>query len=74
MNWVSQLFDSYHGRRKFAFIAHRELAESGKSHLVDADMKDFLQNLKDKGHLENTLLLIFSDSGARYVPRIRMMG
>ena len=34
--------------------------------LTDADLKEFLEYMKLKGHLDNTLLLVMGDHGARF--------
>ena len=34
--------------------------------LTDTDLRDFLEYLKRNGHLDNTLLLVMADHGARF--------
>ena len=68
-NYARQLFRTYPRRtRKFSFLLHTELshAQSDQLQLADDDMTDFLQDMYSSGYLDDTVLVVMSDHGARY--------
>ena len=68
MHWVRQFFDAYKNTPKFSFLFYSEFShgEPIRLTLLDDDLVMFLRTLKDAGHLENTLLVLMSDHGARF--------
>ena len=41
-------------------------ADNNPGQFIDADLAKTLRYLKDNGHLDNTLLIVMGDHGARY--------
>lgn len=68
LNWVKQFFQSYPHKPKFSFLFHSEYSHDMYNELkwADDDLKDFLEFLHTQGHLENTLLILMADHGARF--------
>ncbi|GAB6024063.1 hypothetical protein CHUAL_008776 [Chamberlinius hualienensis] len=68
LDYVEDFFDHYSKRPKFFFGFHAELSHDDYNlvGLVDNDLVTFLQSFKDKGHLNNTLLIMMSDHGHRF--------
>ena len=68
LNWVREFFDMYRDKPKFSFLFHGELSHQGCNELqwVDGDLLAFLKQIKSHGHLDNTLLILMSDHGARF--------
>ena len=68
LNWVSEFFDVYRGKPKFSFLFHSEFTHGGYNELqwADDDLLAFLKHMKDSGHLDNTLLILMADHGARF--------
>lgn len=66
-NYLKQFIEAYRGKRKFAFNFHVGLSHEYQNFLAygDQHFSDFLKWLKDDGHLENTVLIVFSDHGSR---------
>ena len=68
LNWILELYKVYPSRPKFSFLFHSELSHDGFGELgaADLDLKAFLEYMEQSGHLDNTLLILMSDHGARY--------
>jgi hypothetical protein len=69
LNWVRSFFDAYPKTPKFSFLFHSEFSHDAFSQLGLADdaLKQFLMNMKRSGYLNNTLLILMADHGARFV-------
>ena len=65
---ILDLYDMYGSKPKFSFMWNTELSHDSLSmvRLVDDDLKSFLQKLKHTNLLNNTLLILLSDHGARF--------
>ena len=59
---------SYKVRLKFSFIFHSELSHDHMTYVgaADDDLRDTLICMNDRGYLDNTLLILMSDHGARF--------
>ncbi len=68
LNYIREMWDMYPNSPKFSFLFHSELSHDGFSDVqnVDDDLVDFLVDLERKGHLNNTILILMSDHGARF--------
>ena len=68
LEWSKQLFEMYPHHPKFSFIFHSELSHDDHSRLrlVDADLVAYLRHMKQDGYLNNTVLVMMSDHGARF--------
>lgn len=68
LNWARDLFDTYREQPKFSFVFHSELSHDhiGTLRVVDQDLTKFLQYMEGESHLDNTLLILMSDHGARF--------
>lgn len=68
LNWMKDFADVYVNQRKFSFVFHAEYTHDGYSDLknADNDLKNFLQYLYQKGHLDRAMLILMSDHGARF--------
>lgn len=67
LDYLKQFVTAYKGKRKFMFSMLAELCHEYPNFLAngDEDFLDYLKWLKDGGHLDNTILIFFSDHGAR---------
>ena len=67
-NWIKQFFHMYPKQPKFSFLFHSEYTHghTSKVRAADQDMLDFLSYMQNNGFLNNTLLLLMSDHGARF--------
>lgn len=67
IDYLKQFMAAYKEKRKFAFSFLVELSHEYPNFLSygDEDFLNFLKWLKSEGHLDNTLLIFFSDHGAR---------
>lgn len=67
-NWIREFYRMYPNQPKFSFLFHSELSHDkhSMSRLIDQDLKDLLWGLQERGELENTLLILMSDHGARF--------
>jgi hypothetical protein len=66
--WISGVYQMYKNRSKFVFGFHSEVSH-GDNNLVetaDEDLTDTLKFLREGGYLNNTLLILMSDHGARF--------
>ena len=68
LNWVREFFDMYPRMPKFSFLLHSEMSHDGlhELQLVDKDTETFLRGMNASGYLDNTLLILMSDHGARF--------
>ncbi|XP_045203694.2 uncharacterized protein LOC123556784 isoform X2 [Mercenaria mercenaria] len=67
IDYLKQFIAAYKGKRKFMFSFLAELSHEYPNLLAngDDDFLEFFKWLKDGGHLENSVLIFFSDHGAR---------
>lgn len=67
MDYARHLFTVYRTKPKFVFGFHGELSHDSFNLLgaVDDDLVDWIQWFENKGHLNNTVLIIMSDHGHR---------
>lgn len=68
LNWIKDLYKMYPDQPKFSFVFHSEFTHGGYSEVsvVDNDLKQFLIYMNDQGYLNNTMLILMSDHGARF--------
>lgn len=68
LNWGRDFFDMYPRMPKFSFLFHSELSHDGLNdlQLVDEDTEAFLRAMNASGYLDNTLLILMADHGARF--------
>lgn len=62
---------TYHNKKPlFAFSFHGELSHDSINLIgnADDDITEWLQNLQRNGLMDNTILILMSDHGNRYVP------
>ena len=67
-NWGRDMFDSYKVRLKFTFLFQTSLSHDHMTYLkvADENLRDTLMYMNDRGHFDNTLLILMSDHGARF--------
>ena len=67
-NWGRDMFESYKVRLKFSFLFHSSLSHNHMTHVsvADEDLRDTLMHMNNRGHFDNTLLLVMSDHGLRF--------
>lgn len=72
IDYLKQFVSAYKGKRKFLFSFLAELSHEYPNLLAngDDDFLEFVKWLKENGHLDNTVLIFFSDHGAR-IDKIR---
>lgn len=68
MDWVKDAFQMYQNRLKFIFAFHSEYSheDSSKLNWADDDLLGMLKFLENKNYLNNTVLILMSDHGARF--------
>lgn len=68
MDWVKDGFQMYRNRLKFMFAFHSEYSheDSSKLNWADDDLLEMLKYLEDNNYLNNTVLILMSDHGARF--------
>ncbi|XP_065337765.1 uncharacterized protein LOC135938133 [Cloeon dipterum] len=68
MNQVKNLYRTYPDKPKFLFSFHCELSHDSFNDVTaaDEDLLDLFRWMKNKGHLNNTLLVVMSDHGHRF--------
>ncbi|XP_064641871.1 uncharacterized protein LOC135496468 [Lineus longissimus] len=73
MNWVTDFLNVFKHQRIFSFGFHSECSHNDNKplNIVDDDLKAWLQMLLIKGYLNNTMLILMSDHGARFQSEIR---
>lgn len=67
MQYVKRFFDTYRNERKFAIPFLVEISHNNQNILALADeaIYDFFVGLKSAGHLNNTVVIFFSDHGPK---------
>ena len=67
-NWMRELFSVYPNHRKFSFVFNSIISHEHPSELqvVDKDLKILLEDLFRGGFLNNTVLILMADHGARF--------
>ncbi|XP_025835710.1 uncharacterized protein LOC112906173 [Agrilus planipennis] len=67
-NYIKHFFSVYRNRPKFLFGFHGQLSHDSYNLIgaADDDLYKFLKELNDKGHLNNTILILMSDHGHRF--------
>ena len=68
LEYLLSFFRAYKDKPKFSIITHADISHGDQNTIgyVDDDLKSILQTLENENFLKNTLLIIFSDHGARY--------
>ena len=68
LNWVKDFFNVYSDVPKFSFLFHSEYSHDQFSsiRLADEDLRSFLAELNSDNILNNTLLVLMADHGARF--------
>lgn len=68
MDWVKDGFQMYQNRLKFIFAFHSEYSHEDSSTLrwADDDLLGMLKYLEENNYLNNTMLILMSDHGARF--------
>ena len=69
MNWIREFFKAYKDEPKFSFLflsalTHDEPLKVNAA--VDNDIRTFLRKLNEGGYLDNTLVILMADHGARF--------
>ncbi|XP_059486350.1 uncharacterized protein LOC132202977 [Neocloeon triangulifer] len=69
MNQVKNLYHTYPDKPKFLFSFHCELSHDSINQVTsaDEDLLELFQWMKTEGHLNNTLLVVMSDHGHRFM-------
>ena len=68
LNWISDFYKMYDKKPKFSFLFHAEFTHGGydKVRVVDDDLLLFLQTMEHQRYLNNTILILMADHGARF--------
>ena len=68
LKYLLSFFRRYKDRPKFGFSSHAAISHDGVNTIgyADDDLKAFLETFKKESFLDNTLLIIFADHGARF--------
>jgi membrane-anchored protein YejM (alkaline phosphatase superfamily) len=68
MNHIKSIFNKYKDQPKFIFGFHGELSHDSYNDIgvADEDVLHWIRDLKEYGHLNNTILILMSDHGHRY--------
>ncbi|CAF1307156.1 unnamed protein product [Didymodactylos carnosus] len=69
LNWIKELFEMYPSNQpKFSFLLHKQYSHNSNNYLPYADDEtlQFLQYMNKHGYLDNTMLMIMTDHGARF--------
>jgi hypothetical protein len=66
--WITEFLKTYKHERTFSFGFNGECSHNDNHplNIIDDDLKMWLENLFTNGYLENTLLILMSDHGARF--------
>ncbi|XP_064625280.1 uncharacterized protein LOC135486430 [Lineus longissimus] len=72
-NWVSEFLRMFKHGRTFSFGIHAELSHDGIKYLniADEEFKGWLKYLYSNGYLNNTVLILMADHGARFSQKLR---
>ncbi|XP_059177676.1 uncharacterized protein LOC131957003 [Physella acuta] len=70
LKWLRDIFHMHQHHPKFLVHFYSPLSHDDNNMLTmaDDDLKNFLENLENGGFLNNTLLFVMADHGARYSP------
>ena len=68
LNWMNEFVEVYKHQPKFGFIFHSEFSHTGNSQvkIMDEPIVDLLEHLNKANVLNNSILLLMSDHGARF--------
>ncbi|XP_014789005.2 uncharacterized protein LOC106882747 [Octopus bimaculoides] len=68
LDYLKDFFQKYANVSKFAFAFHGELSHNDNNPIqyLDKDLLAFFQSMEKGNYLNNTLLIVMSDHGARY--------
>ena len=68
LDYTKDFFDKYSNVSKFAFVFSSELThwDNNPGEYADTDLVEFLEYFKKKGYLDNTVVILYADHGARY--------
>lgn len=68
LNYIKEIFNVYKHQPKFLFGFHGELSHDSYNDIgvVDEDLHNWLKDLHEFGHLNNTVLILMSDHGHRF--------
>ena len=68
MNWIRDFYQMYKDEPKFSFLFHSEFTHGYTNELqkADNDLKTFLESLYSGGYLNNTIIILMADHGARF--------
>ena len=68
LNWIRDLYEMYQKQPKFTFMFHSEYTHDGYSqvNVLDGDLLKFLKHFESSGYLNNTMLILMADHGARF--------
>lgn len=69
LNYIKEIFNVYKNQPKFLFGFHGELSHDSYNDIgvVDNDLHNWIKDLNEFGHLNNTILILMSDHGHRFV-------
>ena len=70
IDYFQQFINKHPDAAKFMFMWQNEISHGGPNylHLIDDKLYKFFENLKTRGKLNNTFILLMSDHGPRYGP------
>ncbi|XP_076238504.1 uncharacterized protein LOC143181785 [Calliopsis andreniformis] len=68
LNYIKEIFNVYKYQPKFLFGFHGELSHDSYNDIgvVDDDLYNWVKDLHEFGHLNNTILILMSDHGHRF--------
>lgn len=68
LNYIKEIFNVYKNQPKFLFGFHGELSHDSYNDIgvVDNDLHNWIKDLNEFGHLNNTILILMSDHGHRF--------
>ena len=66
-DWMRDFFDMYSSQPKFSFLFHSHYSHNSNNRLpyADDELLQFLQTMNERGYLDNTMLIVMADHGAR---------
>lgn len=66
---MKEIFNVYKNQPKFLFGFHGELSHDSYNDIgvIDKDLRNWIKDLYEFGHLNNTVLILMSDHGHRFV-------
>lgn len=68
LNYIKEIFNVYKHQPKFLFGFHGELSHDSYNDIgvLDEDLQNWIRDLHEFGHLNNTILILMSDHGHRF--------